>query len=149
MRKSFLALAIVGLLVGCAAQEPLLRPTASGLAEGTFRGATLDEARSKLIGACASKGVTVHDSGPNHVVCGKEMDGAGAAVMQTLIGNSYSTTPVVKLRATIYQQGSDVRVTAQQWSESQMRMGQVNKMDLDSNRHRNELQRFLTYAGAH
>lgn len=150
MTKGVFALVcVIATLGGCATNEPLMRQTASGFAEGTFRGATLDDARSKLIGACISKGVMVQDSGTNHVVCTKETEGSEAVAMQMLIGNSYSSTPVRKIRFTIYQQGGDVRATAQQWAESQMRTGQVNKMELDSNKHRNNMQQFLSYAGAH
>lgn len=148
MRKCFLALAAVVALAGCAAQEPLLRKTASGLPEATFYQTSLDDARSKLIGTCASSGILVQDSGPNHVTCGKEMEGPGAAFIQMAIGNSYSSTPVRVVRFTIFPQGADVRVVANKWAESQMPTGKVNKMDLDSNVERNATQQFLVRAGA-
>lgn len=147
MKKYALAASVL-LLTACATQPPLDKPTASGYPEGTFVNTNLDDARSKIIGACSAKGVLVQEAGGNQVVCGKRMDGSDAVLAQMLIGNSSSTTPEQKIRFVLYQQGKDVRVTAQQWIETQMARGQVQKEELNHNSHRNSIQKFLTFAGA-
>lgn len=149
MKNGILILAsAAALLGGCASNEPLKRQTASGFPEGVFRGTTLDDARSKLVATCVSRGAQLHDTGPNHVTCVRELEGMAAAGVQIAIGNSYSSTPIHKLRITIYQKGEDVHAVAHQWAETQMRSGQVNKMDFDSNTHKNNGQDFLRRAGA-
>ncbi len=76
------------------------------------------------------------------------MDGQDGVWAQMLIGNSSSTTPERKVRFILYQVGKDVRVTAQQWIETQMARGQTQRMELNENSHRNNMQQFLNFAGA-
>lgn len=147
--KSLLAIATAVALVGCAADEPLMRQTESGLAEAIFRDAAPEDVRSKLVGACASRGARIEEASSNIVVCSKQMEGGNAVLAQTLIGNSYSSTPVRKLQFTYYQLGSSVSVVAQQWIETRMPTGQVNRIEIVSNGARNDIQRLLTQAGAY
>ena len=64
------------------------------------------------------------------------------------MGNSYSTTPYRKLRATLYKVEADVRVTLSLTIETQMPFGQVKAMPINSNEAFNEMQRVLYDAGA-
>ncbi|WP_199866037.1 hypothetical protein [Acidovorax sp. GW101-3H11] len=146
--KKFVLAACVLFLTACATQPPLVKQTASGYPEGTFVNTSLDDARSKIIGACSAKGVLVQEANGNQVLCGKTMDGQDGVWAQMLIGNSSSTTPERKVRFILYQVGKDVRVTAQQWIETQMARGQTQRMELNENSHRNNMQQFLNFAGA-
>lgn len=147
MKKIVLAACVLA-LTACATQPPLVKATASGYPEGTFSNTSLDDARSKIIGACSAKGVLVQEANGNQVICGKTMDGQEGVLAQVLIGNSSSTTPERKIRFILYPVGKDVRVTAQQWIETQMARGQIEKMELNQNSHRNNMQQFLNFAGA-
>ena len=147
--KNRALVAIVTLLVSaCAAQQELLKPTASGYPEGIFANASVNSVRSKLIEGCSSLGVLVQEANGNQVLCGKTMEGGEAVFSQMLLGNSYSTTPQRKVRFVIYQIGPDVKVTAQQWIESQMAMGQVRQQELKDNNQNNDIQKFLFSLGA-
>lgn len=142
------AVVLLAALAGCAAQEPLLYPTSSGHPEGTFENSTLQDAQGKLSAACAQNGVMVIQSTENQVVCGQQMTGGQAIFAQTLIGNSYSTPPMRKVRFTLYKQGSGVRVIAYEWIETQMAFGQVRTQELNSNNQMNSVQSMLFRAGA-
>ena len=147
--KKLVSVSILALLLSaCAPQQALLKPTTSGYPEGVFSNATVDSVRSKLIDGCSSRGILVQEASGNQVVCGKTMEGGSAVLAQMLVGNSYSTTPEQKIRFIIYQTGSNVKVTAQQWIESQMAMGQVRRQELNGNNHKNDIQNFLFSLGA-
>ncbi len=90
----------------------------------------------------------VSEASSNQVVCEKTMTGGDAVLAQMLVGNSYLTTPVRKLRFIIYKLNQNVKVTAQEWFQSQMAFGQVNKQELKSNNQRNDIQNFLFHLGA-
>lgn len=147
MKRIVASLVLVG-LTACAPQQALIKQTSSGYPEGVFQNTTLDAVRSRLIEGCSSRGVLVQEASGNQVVCGKTMEGGDAVLAQMLVGNSYSTTPDRKIRFIMYQSGADVRVTAQQWIESQMAFGQVRRQELNGNNHRNDIQQFLFSLGA-
>jgi len=142
---------ICGLVLGftaCTPQQALIKQTASGYPEGVFPDSTIEVVRSKIFEGCSSRGIPIQDTSGNQVVCGKTMEGGEAIMAQMLIGNSYSTTPELKVRFIIYQLDSNVKVTAQQWIESQMAYGQVRRIELNANHHKNDLQNFLSTMGA-
>jgi hypothetical protein len=146
--KKLVVFAFLAFAAGCAQQQPLLKQTASGYPEGLFRNADVDTIRSRLMDGCTSGGIPVIDAGGNQVLCGKTMTGGDAVLAQLLVGNSYSTTPERKLKFMIFQSGGDVRVTAQQWVETQMAFGQMRRQELRSNNQNNEIQQFLQNLGA-
>lgn len=135
-------------LFACAPQQALIKPTSSGFPEGIFRGSSIDTVRSKILDGCTSNGLNIYETNTNQVVCGKVMSGKDAVLAGLVVGNSYSTTPERKVRFVIFQQGSDVKVTAQEWIESQMAFGQVRRQALESNNQKNSLQQFLFSLGA-
>jgi len=143
-----ISLIISVLLFGCVAQQPLIKQTQSGYPEGLFRNADLETIRSKIINGCASYGLMVIESSPNQVICGTTMKGGNAVLAQMAIGNSYSTTPQRKIRFTIYKIETNVKVTAQEWIETQMAFGQVQTSELKSNNQINSVQNFLFALGA-
>lgn len=147
-RSLVLALCVNASLFGCAAQQPLLKTTVSGYPEGIFRGSGVEQVKSKLMNACIDNRLLVMESSTNQVVCGKRMEGGDAILTQLAIGNSYSTPPVQKIRFVIFQLDADVRVTAQQWVETQMAFGQMQNMELRSNNHNNGVQQLLFALGA-
>ena len=146
--KKLLIIASLFLLMACAPQQALLKPTSSGYPEGMFSNSSVEVVRSRLIDGCSSKGILVQEASGNQVVCGKTMDGGDAILAQMLVGNSYSTPPERKIRFVIYQLASDVKVTAQQWVETQMAFGQIKRHELNGNNHRNDIQQFLYSLGA-
>ena len=138
----------VSILGGCVKQQALIKPTSSGYPEGVFRNASLEKAKGKILDGCVRHGLMVSEATSNQVVCEKTMTGGDAVLAQMLVGNSYSTTPVRKLRFIMYKLNQDVKVTAQEWFQSQMVFGQVNKQELKSNNQRNDIQNFLFSLGA-
>lgn len=135
-------------LSGCAAQPPLLKQTQSGMAEGTFEAATLDDVRNKLIQSCAQRGRQVREASTNKVVCSKRMEGGGAIAAQLALGNAYSTTPESVAQFTFYQVGANVNVVGSLWAETQMAFGQMQRGDLNSPAQINTLQQALFDLGA-
>lgn len=143
-----LLVAVSSVLTGCVTQEPgLVKPTTSGYPEETLAGTSVEQVKARIMDVCASRGVLVQETGSNHVVCGRTMTGGDAVLAQFLIGNSYSTTPERKVRFTVFQMGQNVRVTAQQWMETQMAFGQMRRTELNSNAQRNDIQRMLMSLG--
>ncbi|OBX86838.1 hypothetical protein A9501_02505 [Haemophilus sp. CCUG 66565] len=142
MKKLLLTGLACALLVGCA-QEPLKKQTASGKAEGEYPQYTPEQVADAIVQHCNDKGYVIEEQAKNYVICSKEMEGGGAIMMQMMIGNSYSTTPQLKVRYSISKFRNGTKVWANAWSESQMAFGQINKMQLDSNNARNELQEVL------
>lgn len=146
--RALLVVTVLIALGGCVAQPPLVKQTASGRPEGIFVGFTLDQARSRVIEACSTRGLSVYDSNANSVVCGKALTGQKAVLAQMLVGNSYSTTPEDKIRFILFQSGSDVKINAEEWIETQMALGQVRREPLSNNNQQNGLQEFLFAIGA-
>ena len=148
MKKTILIIFIF-LVIGCAPQKPLIKATQSGYPEGIFQDTTTEEVKNKIIECCVSKGLMVLESSSNQIFCGKTMQGQEAVFAQMLIGNSYSTTPEKKIRFIIYEIGNNVKVTAQEWIETQMAFGQVKRQELNSNNQKNDIQNFLFSIGAY
>lgn len=134
-------------LAGCAKQQ-LLKETASGYAEGVFVNSTVEAVRSKILDGCSSKGLLIQESSDNNVVCGKTVSGNDELLAIWVIGNMYSTKPERKVKFTIYQMNSDVKVIESQWLETQMPGGQIQKKELNGNSQRNNMQQFLFSLGA-
>lgn len=133
---------------GCVQQETLIKPTTSGYPERLFRNANVEEVKAKIMDDCASRGLIISETTSNHVVCEKTMEGGDAVLAQLLVGNSYSTTPLRKVRFVAYRSGNDVKVTAQEWIQSRMAMGQVRTQELKSSNQVNSTQSFLFSMGA-
>lgn len=63
---------IVLVAAGCATAPPppaLVRPTSSGLAEGTFHGTTIAEVQSRFAAACTRQGRTVDNINSMQISC--------------------------------------------------------------------------------
>ena len=138
MRAAIPLLAIT-ILAGCVSGTKMEK-TASGRPEVTIPGATQEAVQGELFSLCNNSAAAVRSSSPNEVVCGKPMEGGSAIAAQLLVGNSYSTPPVALARFTIWKVGQDVRVSAYQWVETQMAMGQVRTVELNSPQAFNALQ---------
>lgn len=147
MKKVALTVMAASVLVGCASQK-LLKETPSGRAEGVFTGVGLNWVSSRLAGVCMNDGSMVEQPNQNTVICSKTMTGGQAVMAQMAVGNSYSTTPVQKVRFSMVPQPDGVRVVAFQWVESQMAFGQIRQQELNANHQRNDLQQLLWSLGA-
>lgn len=141
-------ISLVVLMAGCAAQQPILKETPSGRAEGVFLDTTTDRVRDRLVGFCSNNGAMVEEATETQVVCSRTMQGGQAVMAQMIVGNSYSTTPEQKVRFVLSRQPDGVRVVIYQWVESQMAMGQVRRQELNSSNQRNDMQRVLWGMGA-
>lgn len=130
MRAAVPLLAIT-LLAGCATGKKM-ENTVSGRPEVTISGASQEAVQAEIFSLCNSSAAAVRSSSANEVVCGKPMEGGSAIAAQLLVGNSYSTPPVAMARFTIWKVGQDVRVSAYQWVETQMAMGQIRTVELNS-----------------
>lgn len=95
---------IVLVAAGCATAPPppaLVRPTSSGLAEGTFHGTTIAEVQSRFAAACTRQGRTVDNINSMQISCFHDQLGLRAETWR------YTTT------WTMVQAGSDVRASAE------------------------------------
>ena len=95
---------IAVVLVGCAIDPPqpaLIKPTASGFAEGTFHHATIADVQSKFAAKCVGLGWTVEDINSMQISCGHDALGLRAETWH------YDTT------WTMIQTGPDVHASAQ------------------------------------
>lgn len=128
-------------LLACA-QVPLAKQTQSGYAEATYT-TDIMTIQNLVVGLCADRNMRIYQQSANQVVCGKTMEGGGSVLAQLALGNAYSTTPVYKVRFSLYQIGSDVRVIAYPSIETQMPGGQVNSLDTTNVNDRNNIQMAL------
>ncbi len=140
-------LASLVLAGACVPSEEYLAKTPSGRPEVTFATRNVASVSEKIVGLCASKGLLVQKADTNQVVCGGTMQGGDAAMAQFLIGNSYSTTPERLVQFTIFPYQGGTRVQAQQWIQTQMAFGQVNKAELNSGNQFNDVMRALISIG--
>lgn len=147
MRK-FAMLMVVGVSAPVWAGSEMRAVTPSGRTEMMFREATAQDASGKLASRCMGNGLTVVSSEPRDVTCELKMNMLKSALAQALIGNSYSTPPRTFIRFIIVQVGSDVRVQANEWMETQMAFGQIRRQELNSDDVHNDLMNFLETAGA-
>ncbi len=142
MKKILFSICVL-VLVGCADQQPLAKPTVSGKPEGFYQNTTKEKVKDALVNYCNNKGLMVFSAETSSVVCGKQQEGGNAVLTQALIGNAYSSTPVAKVRFTISQLNNDVKVWADMWVETQMAMGKMQQMPDTSNQAKNTIQQRL------
>lgn len=142
MKKLVLVSIMAGLLVGCA-QEPLKKQTASGKPEAEFPTYSVKQVMNGLVGMCNSSGLMIDSQADNYIVCSKTLEGGQALLTQMAIGNSYSTTPQNKVRFSVSSFKNGTKVYADMWSETQMALGQVNKVPLEGNKAKNDIQKLL------
>jgi hypothetical protein len=140
-------LALTLLLAGCAAQPAREFATPSGRPEAMFIGMTPAPVLGKLSGLCMDRGGIVMNQDGGQIVCQKTMDSGDAILATLLIGNQYSTTPVLKVRFSAAQIGPDTRVQAYEWVETQMAFGQIQTMEINSNAEFNKLEYLLQGLG--
>ncbi|OCQ53548.1 hypothetical protein Ppb6_01174 [Photorhabdus australis subsp. thailandensis] len=140
-----LAILLMGsvLLSGCTNNVPLNKQTQSGKPEGMYTNTTKEAVRDSLVAYCNEKRFMVVESSTSSVLCSKETEGGSAILTQLMIGNSYSTTPVGKIRFTIGSIGNSIKVWADMWVETQMAMGQMRQMPITDNKSRNAVQEKL------
>jgi hypothetical protein len=85
----------------------------------------------------------------NQLLCQKELPPGDAILAQLLIGNQYSTTPVLKVRFSAAQIASQTRVQVYSWIETQMAFGQVQTSEVNSNQNFNNIEQMLVQLGGH
>lgn len=144
MHRIFVAAILFVMLVGCATTR---LATPSGGPEAMFYHMTLDEVKGRIADGCSRSGIHVLDMGASHVLVGKQLDGGDAMLAQLLIGNSYSTTPWRKVHFAIFPAGKGFKVTARQWTETQMVGGQMRTVEMTAEKHLKEMQQFLWSIG--
>ncbi len=93
---SFIAGAIALLLTACATGTPVNTP--SGWPEALFDTTDKTQVLDRVASGCADRGLYVTNQTSAHVMCERTMDDLGGVFAQALLGNSYSTTPQMKVR---------------------------------------------------
>lgn len=149
--KTFLSTFTVAAAIafgGCASNPALVKPTASGQAEGTFKALSLEDTKNKLIEGCTSKQYQIADVNSNQVTCAKAMTDMQGTMYQALAGNAYSSTPKRKLKFIMYATGADTKVIASTSIEMQGVFGQNQNNEAMPPKLQNELQNFLFSLGA-
>lgn len=139
--RSFLVGATALALVACAAGTPINTP--SGWPEALFDTTDKMLVLDRIASGCADRGLYVTNQTSAHVMCERTMDDLGGVFAQALLGNSYSTTPQMKVRFSAFQTGEKVRVQAHPWIETQMALGQVQRADIRSGKTASGIQTFL------
>ncbi|WP_162899914.1 hypothetical protein [Halomonas sp. JS92-SW72] len=140
---------IIGIVLLCAglagcSSTPVNKETRSGYAEAMIPHLSGEEIRDRIVSRCLDRGFSIDTSTETQVVCRQRIDGAAGIMTWAMIGNSYSTQPDAVLRFTIANSEGAYRVVAQPHAETQMAMGQMQRMDLKANNElRNNIQAFL------
>lgn len=141
--KKILAVVLSSVLLSGCASEVLNKQTASGKPEGVYPNHTVEQVMEALVQNCNEKGFAIEEQAKNYVVCSREMQGGSAILTQLAIGNAYSTNPVQKVRYSASKFGTGSKVWAEAWSETQMALGQVNKVANNDNKTKNNIQTVL------
>ncbi|WP_052742584.1 hypothetical protein [Sphingomonas sp. Ag1] len=103
----------------------------------------------KLANLCADRNAAVVEQDDRHVLCQREVSGGKGILAQALLGNSYSTSPVLNVRFSILKDRGAARVQASQWVELQMAMGQTRRTPVDGRKADARLEQSLVAAGGH
>jgi hypothetical protein len=135
------------LLLGCASQPDRLYTSPSGRPEAIFDGQMPSAVLGKLAGLCMDRRGVVISQDSNQVVCQKELPPGDALLAQLAIGNAYSTTPVLKIRFSAAQTNGGTRIQVYEWIETQMAFGQMQTMEVSSNREFNSVEQLLMQLG--
>lgn len=148
MKRLFplVALALAGCVTAPAQPEPpLLKVTASGLAEGTFRNSTIAAVQAKFATTCLGRGGEVQDVNPMQITCVIMITGPQVDVIAVQQGGYFQ--PRGRTQWTMVQMSSDVRVTGQTWLETN-NIGGPSKTPLTGNVVRNKVQSTMFAMGA-
>ncbi|MEQ9518454.1 MAG: hypothetical protein RLN89_03335 [Parvibaculum sp.] len=140
--KTLMLSALALSLAACASGAPINTP--SGWPEALFETPEKTQVLDSIASGCADRGLHVTNQTSTHVMCERTMDDLGGVFAQALLGNSYSTTPQMKIRFSAFQTGENVRVQAHPWVETQMALGQINRVDIKTGRTASDIQNFLT-----
>ena len=139
--QTLIVTAIALSLTACASGTPINTP--SGWPEALFATDNKSEVLDRIASGCADRGLYVTSQNSSHVMCERTMDDLGGVFAQAILGNSYSTTPQMKVRFSAFQSGDKVRVQAHPWVETQMALGQINRADIRSGKTASDIQTFL------
>ena len=139
MKRLIITTVAAFILSGCATPEPLHKHTMSGKPEGVYPGSTVEKVKAKILFNCNNNGfMTTSDA--NSVTCSNTMSGVSGAMTQVLLGNQYSTPPVLYEKFTIGEQPGQIKVWDDMWIETQMAFGQVRSMRVTNTHAINESQ---------
>ena len=138
--KSVLMLLSLALLAACAPQPERIKATASGLPEGFFANTTPDQIRTKIAAACRTRGFSVLALRRNEAVCGKEMSGTEAVLVQAAMRGAPAAAPQTRIGFTIVPTLSGIHVTAREWTELQLADGERYQQEIGGTQRFNELQ---------
>tara|TARA_R110002110_G_scaffold410574_1_gene634189 strand:+ start:72 stop:569 length:498 start_codon:yes stop_codon:yes gene_type:complete len=139
--KTLVLSSLTFLLAACATGTPINTP--SGLPEALFDTDNKPEVLDRIASGCADRGLYVTSQTGTHVMCERTMDDLGGVFAQALLGNSYSTTPQMRVRFSAFQAGNQVRVQAHPWVETQMALGQIQRADIRTGKTASDIQTFL------
>lgn len=141
MKKLILLAVSAVVLAGCAT-EPVRKQTVSGKAEAEYN-QPLAVVKSAAVVFCNNSGGSLDQETERMVVCSREKTDGEGVMFQALIGNSYSTTPLVKIKFTFTEKDGVTKVWASQSMETQMAMGQLKKIELNGGKAVNRTQYIL------
>ncbi len=146
MKSIIVSILSLSFLAACAtgANEPLAFSSQSGKPERIFSDRSVKEVKNRIVDVCVNGGFQVTDSGGALLSCWKTMEGGSAVLAQVLIGNSYSSPPTQHVQFAVTERNESVVVTStSQWIETQMAFGQIKRQELNSNKHLNDVYRWL------
>lgn len=144
--KAVVAIIVCGFLAlnaGCSSSPPRIAKTESGNPEIFIPNATLDEVRSRLIERTLSAGMSLDNESVSRLVVSKQMEGMQESLMRLAIGNSYSTPVRSETILTMVSVNNGVKVFATTSAWTQMPLGQINRMPLNSDADFNVIQNSL------
>ena len=147
--KKLIAVCIAASISSAAyAGKDMIAVTPSGLPDMIFPATNASDVAGKLASDCMNRRMTVVSNLPTEVVCEIPMGVMKAAVVQAVIGNSYSTTPRQFVRFALVALNADVRTQGSAWVETQMALGQVRREPLQGDAMYNGLMNMMEGAGA-
>lgn len=101
--------------------------TPTNQAEAKFADETLEGAGAKIASRCMDRTWTITTQTTNQVVCEFKLDPVSSAFARVFLGNRYSTDPRAFMRFSLIKLGSDVRVQAFTWIETETAFGQMRQ----------------------
>lgn len=141
MRRVLICVATV-LVCACQTVAPSVQ-TPSGRPEKVFTGASMERVQSGLAEACMNRPAIVESNAPGQLVCSRRAEGMDAALGGLIVGGSRGSPPTFKVRFTLINLASGVRVQAYQWIESTNAFGRVDTQELNDGAQFNKVQAML------
>jgi hypothetical protein len=141
--KKFLCWLLMAFLLMIPGCQTTKLATRSGKPEVTINTTDREMVKAILIDVCFNSGLSMVSDSSYSLVFSKPYEGFGGVMYQVLLGNAYSSSPVIVVRFNLVTLNSATRVIAQAQVSMQNAFGRQDNNDISSGKYGQDLLRML------